>query len=359
MRRGVLLAITLLMVTTMTGCLGGDARSEWAYDITQIDTLAGRGLEGAGIRIGVLDTGIDPEHPSMDHLVDKDPGNGELMGFQDYIRQRFGVDAAYDDLGHGTHVVGIMAASGSSFGDKLLYGGVDLRGASPRAAYYVAKVCDADNCPAPAIADALEWMGEVDVDVVSLSLGGERSGGIVINDEIRNSINQLIDRGTVVVASAGNDGTDGDDVNAPADIQGVIAVGAIDEDGRVADISSRGDNDGFNSCRSVPISGQVGRCDPHKKPEIVAPGVNILSAWIDKGYARATGTSQAAPFVTSAVALMLEGETKPSTREQVTCIKDILRRSAMPVEGQTRPHDDAAGYGILRAAAADGMYDCT
>lgn len=355
MRRIVAVAVATLLAATMSGCFG-EGRSDWAYDVTQLSEASDRGLSGAGVRIGVLDTGIDVDHPSLDHLVDGDRDNGELLGFQDHIRDRFGVSEAYDDIGHGTHVIGIMAARGSSFGDKILYGGVDLKGGSPSALYYVAKVCDTQDCPTNAILDALAWMRQVGVDVVSLSLGGDREGPVIINDDIRNAIDSLIDRGTVVVASAGNDGDDGSDVNAPADIPGVIAVGAIDSDGRVADLSNRGENGGFNTCRTVPLGGTVGRCDPNKKPEVVAPGIHILSAWTDGGYAHADGTSQAAPFVTSVVALMLEGRQPPRDRADVLALKEVLADTAQHVAGQQVPHDRAAGYGIVQAVAAIDAY---
>lgn len=352
------LAVTVLAVVLAAGLSGcfGDARSEWAFDITQLDDARALGRGGAGVRVGILDTGVDVHHNSLDHLVDGNKANGELVGFQDHIRDRFGVSQAYDDVGHGTHVVGIMAARGSSFGDKLLYGGVDLMGAAPDALYYVAKVCGLEGCPVDAIAAALDWMRQVGVDVVSLSLGGDRPGPIVINDAVRDRINALIDGGTVVVASAGNSGPNNSDVDAPADILGVIAVGAIDDHGRVADISSRGANGGVNQCRSVPLGGTLGRCEPNQKPELVAPGVNVLSAWLDGTYARATGTSQAAPFVAATVALMLQGHTAPSSRADVMHLKQVLGDTARPVVGQATPHDDAAGYGIVQAAKAIAAY---
>lgn len=358
MKTGALLAALLLVTLAGAGCLGGESRSEWAYDVTQIDVLAGQGKTGVGVRIGVLDTGINLEHSAFKHLRDGVTVNGELVGFQDFLRGRGGPEEAYDDSGHGSHVVGIMAAQGSTFGDKILYGGIDLRGGSPASQYYVAKVCDDDGCPAQAIQDALEWMGQVNVDIVSLSLGGERGGVIVISDAMREQIDRLINSGTIIVASAGNDGATSSDVNAPADIPGVIAVGAIDDRLRVAELSSRGDNGGFNQCRTIPIGQQVGRCDPDKKPEVVAPGINILSTWTGDGYARASGTSQAAPFVTSALALMLQGKPKPTDRNGVDCVKQILMDTATPLEGQTLPHDEGAGYGLIQAADAAAAYPC-
>lgn len=360
MRVAIVAAVALLALPVLAGCIGGEGHSEWAYDVTQLDAARDDGYTGAGIRVGVVDTGIDVTHPSMDHLVDGDDSNGELKGFRDYLRDRFGVDHAHDASGHGTHVTGIISARGSSFQDRLLYGGIDLRGGSQDVLLYVAKVCDEETCSSSALTESLRWMRQQDLDVVSLSLGGQRNP-LAINDANRNEINAMIDAGTVVIASAGNSGPCGEettsDVDAPADIRGVIAVGAIDDDLEVSCISSRGNNGGTNACRTSVFGQQLGRCDPNKKPELVAPGVDILSAWKDGQYVRATGTSQAAPFVTSAVALMLEARgVSLDSREQVMQVKQVLADTARDLQGQSTPHDPAAGYGLVQATAAIDAY---
>jgi serine protease AprX len=341
----------LFLVIALSGCLG-ESRTEWAYEVTQFDDVI---KTGAGIRIGVLDTGIDVGHNSMDHLVDGNNDNGELVGFRDFISGVTGVENAYDDNGHGTHVVGIMGARGSSVGDRILYGGIDLKGASPEARFFVAKVCAEDGCPDSAISDGISWMQANNVDVISMSLGGEKFP-ITIGDRVRTAVNAAIDDGIVVVASAGNDGPNNEDVDEPADIEGVIAVGAIEKGEVIWRGSSRGSNDGNNACRgSIPAFGaQIGRCEPHMKPEIVAPGVEILSAWIDGSYVKATGTSQAAPFVASAVALMLQGKPQLQDREDVYAVKQALVDSAKQVASSE--HDDAYGYGILQVNGAINAY---
>jgi serine protease AprX len=100
----------------------------------------------------------------------------------------------------------------------------------------------------------------------------------------------------------------------------------------------------------------MGRCDPDKKPELVAPGVEVLSAWTEGNYVRATGTSQACPFVTSTVALLLEGRPDLTSRSEVERLKEVLEQTALHVGGQKTPHDDAAGYGIVQAKAAYDAY---
>ncbi len=351
------LPVALFLAAALGGCLGGEARTEWAFEITGLADVEGR--TGRGVVVAVLDTGVNVGHPSLDHLVDGDSANGELTRFRDFIGGKDGVAAAFDDDGHGTHVVGILAARGSRASDKLLYGGVDLRGGSPGIELVVARVCDEETCDAAAIPQAIRWaVEEGRADVLSLSLGGQSALPALFDDALESdleaAIREAVDQGVVVVAAAGNDGPGNTDVSTPADIPDVIAVGAIGKDGKVADLSSRGDDAG-NPCTPLPLQ-TLGRCDPSKKPELVAPGVDILSSWTGDSYARATGTSQATPFVSAVVALLLEGKPKLRDRADVLEVKEVLMETARPVAGQVEPHDEAAGYGIVQAVAALRAY---
>jgi serine protease AprX len=352
--RSLALAATLLL-PLLAGCMGGTARTQWAFEATQLDQ---GGRTGRDVVVAVLDTGINPSHAALAHLFDGDRTNGEVVAFRDYLNGQSGVDAAYDDAGHGTHVAGIIAARGSSFSDKLVYGGVDLLGGAPEVQLVVAKVCGASQCRAEAIPSAVQWAVEQHADVISLSLGGNRSRDIFTSlqrDDLTRSIQSAVARGVVVVASAGNNGASAQDVSTPADIPEVIAVGAIQEDGTVWSGSSRG-SASSNQCQRLPVLGERGRCPPNQKPELVAPGVDILSAWTGDSYVRATGTSQATPFVTAAVALMLQDQPSIVDKAGVLRVKQALVESARPIPGQAQPHDGAAGYGLLQAQAAIEAY---
>lgn len=356
--RAALLALTIILAATLAGCLGGQSRSEWAYDTTEIRELNDSGRSGAGVRVAVLDTGINVAHPSLQHLTDGRQENGELAGFRDYVQARHGVDNAYDDIGHGTHVAGIISARGSSFSDKLLYGGVDLLGGAPNSLLLIAKVCGTDGCAGDGIIAAIDWAISQRAQIISMSLGGQASILSLDDDALRSATQRALDRGIVVVVSAGNSGPGSDDpandVSTPADVPGAIAVGAVDDNLRVADFSSRGSN---GRCDRTPVVGGLqGRCYPNQKPELVAPGVDILSAWTEDVYVRAGGTSQATPFVTAAVALILEGRPALTTAAQVATLKRVLVDTAEPVSGARTPHDDAAGYGLVQAARALRAY---
>ena len=135
------------------------------------------------------------------------------------------------------------------------------------------------------------------------------------------------------------------DVSSPASIEKVIAVGAIDENKRIASFSQGGDNEGLLTRFTFDD-----RKDPNKKVEVVAPGVDIVSTWTDEGYAEASGTSQAVPFVTSVLALVLEA--KPSymraNEDKVEDMKEKIMNSAEKLPDQETPHDDHYGYGLIR-----------
>lgn len=370
------LVLPLLLLPLLAGCLGSGERTEWAYDDSGLDELRATGRTGNGVTIAILDTGINTGHVALRHLVDGDPADGELMAFRDFLGNAAGPNEAFDDDGHGTHVTAILAARGTD--NNQLLGGIELRGAAPDALYVVGRIC-ATTCDASLLPEAIGWAVQQGADVISLSLGGQFNLTDLSNAwAIQQAIDAAIDSGVVVVSSAGNQGPGNDDVESPANIPGVIAVGAIDLNGAVASFSSRGsasanqcilDVDdgpiplppGLPSLPQLPIIPQVpnltGRCFPDQKPELVAPGVDIVSAWTDDSYVRASGTSQAAPFVTAAVALILEGRPNLVDRSDVEQLKRALVEAAQPVDGQALPHDVAAGYGRLDALAALRLYE--
>lgn len=358
MRRALLLTLLLLCATT-AGCLGGEERTQWAFDVTQLGAAYGQGHRGEGVVVAVLDTGINLGHPALTHLDDGKEGNGEVIAFRDFLGSANGVEAAFDDDGHGSHVAGILSARGSSFGDKLTNGGVDLLGASPEVQLVVARVCDHESCEADRIDDAVRWAMQQDADIISMSLGGTGgfelgAGGISLaQDDISRAINDAIDRGVVVIASAGNDDRDSDDVAFPACIEGVIAVGAVNKGLRVATFSNRG-NDRDDVCTGSVLGNE--RSPPNQKPEVVAPGTDILSAWTSNTYVRASGTSQATPFAAAVVAIMLEGKPDLDSRSDVLQVKSVLRSTARTLDSQDTPHDAGAGYGLVQATAAKDAY---
>jgi len=334
-KKSILLFVPVLLVLaviSLSGYLDSDSRTDWAFEETQLEDMNDRGFRGEGIRIGIVDTGINIGHPDLKDM--------NIIAWRDFINDE---PEPYDDKGHGSHVAGLIGADG------------EITGGAPKADFIIAKALDSEGGGDDStVAEAINWCVDQGADVICLSLGndavipriGEFSGLAA-----RNAVNQ----GVMVVASAGNDGRGGEegeddgDVNRPATVDGVIAVGAVDEDLKIAPFSSMGDNDGITS---LTIDD---RTDPDKKPEVVAPGVKIRSTHLDRTYAIMSGTSQAAPFVASGIALMLEehpeykreGATGGNS-DAVEKIKEAIMKGAYKLPGQEVPHDDHYGYGLIR-----------
>jgi subtilisin family serine protease len=331
-----------LAAGALSGCLGIE-RTEWAFQVTQIDRLQEDGLTGAGVTVAIVDTGIDLEHPALRHVT--------VVAWRDYVNER---PDPYDDSGHGTHIAGIIAAR-ASFGQWLSGGRVT--GVAPEVQLVVVKVCGAEECSGNAVRRGIEFATAQGADILVLSLGGRQVLPLDLGSGPAQAVEDATRRGVYVVAAAGNAGTEHGDVESPGSARNAIAVGAVDKDLRVADFSSRGSE---STNQGVMGTGVVGRADPHKKPEIVAPGVEILSTWTDGAFARASGTSQSAPFVAGVLALLLEAH--PQWRRSgergggesaVVAMKDVLMRSAEPLQGQRTPHDNASGYGLIQALDAE------
>jgi len=304
-------------------------RSDWAYDMTQLDSAGEADMRGQGVRVGIVDTGID-----ADHAVLKDTS---VVAWLDLVNHR---QEPYDDVGHGTAMASIIA------------GHSPLRGGAVEAELIIVKVLDKDQGFSDTIiADGIDFCMDPDgdgdyadgADIISLSLGGDYDNiDILLGTKTEAAIAQAISLGIVCVAAAGNDGA-ADDVSMPSRIPEVISVGALDRRRQVAPFSSPGNT-------SEP------RLDPDRKPEVVAPGVDIVTAFKDDLHAKGSGTSHAAAFVTAvlAVALSAAPDLKHDGAEggnvtSVERVKTALMETAKPLEGQGSPHDQMAGYGLVQA----------
>lgn len=261
------------------------------------------GYTGRGVRIAILDTGIDANHPD---LAERVAATTDLTG-----------EGSRDDNGHGTHVAGIVAAGGDRF-----------RGVAPESSLHVAKVLRSDGGGLTSTVIAgLEWAIEQQVQVINLSLGS--SGSSDGTDALSTACNTVMARGVVVCVAAGNDGPRSYSVGSPAAAQQVITVGACSLEGQVADFSARGPT-----------------ADGRVKPDIALPGVAItscraagtsLGAVVDEQYTVASGTSMATPFATGIVALLLEAY--PGLRPPE--VKERLKRTAKDLGAS--PYAQGAG----------------
>jgi serine protease AprX len=287
------------------------------------------GYTGDGIGIAVLDTGIYP------HQDFTRPWN-RIIAFRDFVNDR---QNPYDDNGHGTFVAGVAAGNGYASNGKY-------KGVAPEANLIGIKVMDEKGSGNSSdILAGIQWVAdhhkEYNIRILSLSLGAKPSEARF--DPLAAAVEAVWEKGVVVVAAAGNSGPKQNTIVTPGVSPTIITVGAVDDkrttdyrDDVIANFSSRGPTRG----RQV-------------KPDLVAPGVNIMAANTDTEYAggirpvamkepytQMSGTSFATPIVSGAAALLLSKNPKMVPSE----LKESLMKSAFNMSGVNKY---AQGSGIL------------
>ena len=307
---------------------------EWEYrELVGVNDETVTGLDGSGVVMCVVDSGIDMDHPDLQNI--------NLAGWMDSVS---GIEEPYDDEGHGTAMAGIIVADGGLSGISR---GVDL---------LVAKAIDDQGEGSDStVSDSVDWCVQNGADIISMSLGGSQSfgSGFLTTDELERSVEDALDSGVFVIASAGNDGEDDDgDVGSPGSVEDVICVGGITRTGSIWSGSSKGDNDG--RLWPNPI---LPRSDPDMKPEIVAPGheVPVLFAGgigSSDWWGWSSGTSAATAWVSGSLALLLEENPElqrenSNGRQSIEAVKASISQNSQMEEGQS-DHDDNYGYGHLR-----------
>ncbi|MFC5055829.1 S8 family serine peptidase [Saccharothrix xinjiangensis] len=251
------------------------------------------GHTGAGVKVAVLDTGVDGDHPD---LAGKEVAERNFTSEPDTV----------DRVGHGTHVAATVASSGPEY-----------RGVAPDAEILDGKVCEASGgCAESAILEGMRWATEQGADVVNLSLGGRDRPGI---DPLEEAVNALsAQTGALFVIAAGNSGSPGS-VGSPGSADAALTVGAVERDDSIAPFSSRGPRVG----------------DGAIKPDITAPGVDIVAAKaahstigtpVGDGHLALSGTSMATPHVAGAAALIAQQHPDWTGAR----IKAVLTASAEP-----------------------------
>lgn len=250
------------------------------------------GIDGAGVTVAVLDTGIDAEHPDLaDQIV-------AAANFSD------SPGPADDRHGHGTHVAGTVAGTGAASDG-------DYRGVAPGVSLLNGKVLADDGFGHTSwVIEGMQWAAANGADIINLSLGSPVEDPLMVEAVERISA----DYDVLVVAATGNDGCAAC-VGSPAAAPRALAVGAVTGDDTLADFSNRGPT---LDSRLV-------------KPEVTAPGVGITAAaaGTDGPYAAMSGTSMAAPHAAGAAALLAQRYPHLSASE----LKGALMSTAVPGEG--------------------------
>jgi subtilisin family serine protease len=305
-------------------------KSEWAIEQAGFNDDVLDGLTGKGVRVCIVDTGIDISHSAFE---------GFQVVFNDMISNSASpVD--YGVIAHGTLMAGILISQSHQMG---VAGGITLG---------VVAALDDDGtgmntAGEQTISDAIEWcIEQFSADITSLSLGGTQTDSMTREGPSVSSTRKALDRGIFVVAAAGNDGGNGDDgrVSVPSNVPLAISVGASSQGGDLWDNSSKGNQ--------VTFDGEQ-RLHPNQKPEIIAPGVGIISTGAEDSWFSSSGTSDSTVFVTGALALILEDQ--PQLRSSVTqdssCIGEVKQSLRLSASDSIYQHDDSLGYGNLDAGA--------
>ena len=276
----------------------------WGVDRIDADQVwnVSKGTQGAGVNVAVLDTGIDTNHPDLAanlagkySCVNTDPENVE------------------DTNGHGTHCSGIIAAMNNEIG---------VVGVGPEINLYMVQVSRKSTIAESAIIEGINWCiathtdsdPDNDIQVMSMSFGG----GYSVNED--NALQDAYNEGIVLVAAAGNERRA---VIFPAALPNVIAVSATNASDQFAYFSNFG-------------------------PEIdlAAPGVSILSTYLNDGYATMSGTSMACPHVAGAAAMVI-----------ASGIRDTNDNERINDEVEARLKDTAEDIGLPSEQQGAGLVD--
>jgi subtilisin family serine protease len=274
------------------------------------------GLSGAGVDVAVLDSGVDADHPDL---------RGKVVQQANFTDD----PTAEDGHGHGTHVASIIGGTGAAAGGAR-------KGVAHGARLLSGKVLAADGRGQLSwLIRGMEWAAAQGVDVVNISLGGQARDG---DDPTALALDQLAaDTGTLFVVAAGNDGPGAHTVGTPGVAASALTVGAADTDGVPPFFSSRG-----------PTRGSF-----RAKPDITAPGVAITAAHAGSdGYTAMSGTSQAAPHVAGAAALLREQHPDWDWRR----VKNTLMTTADAHNPTPAPYTEGAGQLDLPGALTDTLH---
>ncbi|MEV5442010.1 type VII secretion-associated serine protease mycosin [Streptomyces sp. NPDC052644] len=284
----------------------------WALQRVLLDELWKQST-GKGVRVAVIDTGVDVKHPQLKPAVDVKSGinlipkdakdeNGNKV-------ERGNESGTTDTVGHGTKVAGIIAARPMK--------GTGFVGLAPDATIIPIQQNDADgNGTAGTLATAIEHAIAEKADVINISQ--DTAKAVEPTPLLKEAVQKALDKDIVVVASAGNDGLDGNVKKTyPASYEGVLAVAASDRNNERAAFSQSGDFVG-----------------------VAAPGVDMITTVPGGGHCADNGTSFSAPYV-AGIAALIKAKHKDWTQKQI--VAQIQQTAERSIAGRDR----LVGWGVV------------
>lgn len=279
--------------------------------------------KGAGIKVGVLDTGVFGEHPALDKRV------ADFV-IIDPLGRRIAATPTFDAGAHGTHVCGTIAGGQTPEGVHI--------GVAPEANLLVAGVLVGD-ATLRTLLEGLDWAIEKGADIINMSLGFNYYEPM-FTEVFDVLINQY---GVLPVVAVGNENQGNS--SSPGNAYNALAVGALERVSR-----TRVDVAFFSSGASLVFPGQ----EPNNlvtKPDVSAPGVQVYSTIppmlrADGAYyySYMDGTSMAAPHVAGVAALLMSAQPKAPVQE----IAQVIKETAAHPGGTTRRPDNRWGHGMVR-----------
>ena len=248
-----------------------------------LERVYNRGYFGKNVTVAIMDTGMAP-HPDL---------RNQIVAFQDFTAKK---NSIYDDNGHGTHVAGIIAGTGVV--SKMKYGRCRYSGIAPEANLVILKVLDANgNGETNRVLKSFDWIIKnkdvYQIKILNISVGMLATAGETEKRALLTGVEALWDYGIMVVAAAGNNGPEENSVTIPGISRKILTVGCSDDENLVR----------IGKKRKKGYSG-VGPTDCCVvKPEVLAPGTEIISCSTQNSYIPKSGTSMAAPVVSGVLAL--------------------------------------------------------
>lgn len=314
------------------------------------------GYTGKGIKVAVVDTGINDRHPDL---------AGKVIARQDFSSEGYSGNSLWpwdwfkstpsvpkppklDGTGHGSHCAGVIAGSGITY-----------KGVAPNVFLLDARVLNNSGQGSnDGVIKGMSWAADQGADIISMSLGSQGTP----DDAVSREADALASEGIIVVVAAGNEGPRAKTIGSPSCAAKVITVGSVDQENKITNYSSRGPVI-FNGLNLT-------------KPDLVAPGGGTYNVYgkcyymngitsvksldtsrnnctVDADgtlYQRMSGTSMACPHVSGICALILEaapGWTK-SYPERCALVKNLLKSTAKKLTYTA----DECGVGLVDAKAA-------